>query len=106
MMERDFGGALFVQIVMREGGLMSQYVVMYVPKGDVPTDDEQKIQGRAGVTVLDRRRAGLFLVEFGGPADELLVGVDSVTRWLASEMSSQMASIRPAASSLPGKTHP
>lgn len=77
---------------------MSQYVVMYVPKGAVPTDDEEKILSRPGVTVLNRRRAGLFLVEFGGPADALLVGVDSATKWLASELRSQMDSIRPAGS--------
>jgi len=63
---------------------MTQYVVLHTGNGKVPTEEMHKIQGRAGVKLLQQSRDSLFLVEFSGSAEELLEGVDNATDWVAS----------------------
>jgi molybdopterin/thiamine biosynthesis adenylyltransferase len=64
---------------------MTKYVVVHRGNGEVPKEEIQKIQERAGVKVLNQRRDSLFLVEFAGSAEELLDGLDNAANWIASE---------------------
>ena len=65
---------------------MSRYVLLFRGNEQDLAKELLAVEAMAGLTLLEQRPSGIFLVEYSGPAEELFAQVRRLNDWVASEL--------------------